>query len=193
MDICIDYIEAIYMFFGLIVLAQFKHFIADYPLQGPYMLGKFKEKGWVKPLAAHAGVHFLFTSAIACSALSFKFGFGPLVPITAGLLGLLDFVVHFIMDRIKASPKMLGRYKALSKDEMIQIMKNENLAKGILATSDFVLLDYQVEIYNDLLKEINQAKKDNTYFWWSLGLDQTVHHLTDVVIAFLLIKIMYGV
>lgn len=74
---------------------QFKHFIADYPLQGKYMLGKFKPHGWVLPLAAHCGVHFLFTFAIA-----YLWTFNGLLALGCGLL---DFVVHFIMDRVKAS------------------------------------------------------------------------------------------
>lgn len=75
----------------LIVVFQFKHFIADYLLQGRYMLGKFKEVGWEKPLVAHCSVHFVFTLVI----LMF------VVPQYAVLLALADFCVHFIIDRIK--------------------------------------------------------------------------------------------
>ncbi len=48
----------------LLVVFQLKHFMADYPLQNEYMLGKFKAKGWFAPLALHAGVHSLFTCVI---------------------------------------------------------------------------------------------------------------------------------
>jgi hypothetical protein len=51
--------------FLLLLLFQFKHFIADYPLQGEYMLGKFKDKGWMLPLFAHVGVHGAFTFIIS--------------------------------------------------------------------------------------------------------------------------------
>ena len=42
-------------FLLLAVIYQVKHFLADYPLQTPYMLQKFKEQDWETPLAAHAG------------------------------------------------------------------------------------------------------------------------------------------
>jgi hypothetical protein len=90
--------------FILLVAFQIKHFMCDFPLQGRYMLGKFKERGWIAPLAAHCGVHAV----------------GTLVVLTlwsntanAALLAaaVFDFVMHFAMDRLKASPKMWGRYK----------------------------------------------------------------------------------
>lgn len=93
--------------FLLLALFQVKHFFADFPLQTPYMLQKFKLKGWVLPLAAHAVVQASFTILISIW----------LKPELAVLLGLFDFVVHFIMDRIKASPNLLGRYKLLSAAE----------------------------------------------------------------------------
>jgi hypothetical protein len=33
------------------------------------------------------------------------------------LLALFDFAMHFVVDRIKASPRLLGRFKALSAKE----------------------------------------------------------------------------
>ena len=118
--------------FVLLVLFQLKHFIADYPLQGKYMLGKFKEKGWQGPLFAHTGVHAIGTFLICLLFVNPLFALG---------LSVFDFVTHSIMDRVKASPKMLGRY------------------------------------------EITDKK-----FWWSLGLDQGVHHLTHyAIIAMILL------
>jgi len=111
---------------------QIKHLIADYPLQNTYMLGKFKESGWVAPLSAHCAVHSLITFFIC-----FYFGF-----YVAILAALFDFVIHFAMDRIKASPKLLGRYK-----------------------------------------------QDNPKFWWALGFDQMVHHLTHYLIIFAVVGV----
>ncbi len=89
--------------FLLLVIFHIKHFLADYPLQGKYMLGKFKTgKEWIIPLAAHAGVHFLFTFFIV-------FVFQDLTK--AFWLATIDFIVHFVVDRIKASPNLLGRWK----------------------------------------------------------------------------------
>lgn len=165
------------MIWILLIVMQFKHFIADYLLQGKYMLGKFKDKGWGLPLAAHCGVHFLFTFIISFitfypeyryikgeSQLSSLILFGI-------LLGLLDFGIHFVMDRIKASPQMLGRYQALSKNEMITeilpvINNTEHPQRG----------------------EATQRVKSNVLFWWSLGLDQMVHHLTDILIIYIILK-----
>ena len=77
--------------FLLIILFQIKHFICDYPLQGRYMLGKFKETGWELPLAAHAAVHFIGTFLIAV-----LFGFWIAIAVAT-----LDFVVHFVVDKVK--------------------------------------------------------------------------------------------
>jgi hypothetical protein len=73
------------------------------------MLGKFKDKGWHLPLLAHVWVHALFTFAI-----SFPFGVAQ-----AYMLALADAVIHFIMDRIKASKHMLGRFKILDAQSIV--------------------------------------------------------------------------
>ena len=106
----------------LLIAFQLKHFICDYPLQNQYMLGKFKDKGWTKPLSAHCFVHALFTFVISlCFLWSTNGGI-----VYSLLLSVLDFIIHFIQDRIKASPKLLGRFKpdnkffwwALGQDQM---------------------------------------------------------------------------
>ena len=98
----------------LLLLFETKHLFADFFLQNEYMLGKFRQSGWVKPLAAHCGVHAAMTLAI-CLA------FRP----ELAWLAAVDFVVHFTMDRIKASPFMLGRYKALSAREIVSATPEE--------------------------------------------------------------------
>ena len=119
-------------FFVLLIVFQLKHFLADYIFQGKYMLGKFKEKGWVAPLFTHVCVHGVITLIIA---LFFVNTF-----LTALFIAFLDMIIHFIMDRIKASPKLLGRYTIKQKQ-----------------------------------------------FWWSLGFDQMIHHLTHYFIIFILL------
>ncbi len=82
----------------LLVLAALvlKHFFADYPLQNVYMLGKGKKGyAWILPLATHAGVHALFTLVI----------FSLYDPRT-GWVAIVDFITHFIVDRIKATYPM---------------------------------------------------------------------------------------
>lgn len=135
------------MIYLLLVIYQVKHFVCDYPLQGKYMLGKFLPGNqWILPLLAHVGVHGVATFLIA---LCFKAKI-------AFLVALFDMALHFCMDRIKASPNMLGRFKPLTKETY--------------PTADAA------------------AIKGNTYFWWSLGLDQGVHHLTHYAIIWMLLS-----
>lgn len=88
--------------FILLILFQLKHFIADYPLQGQYMLGKFKSgTEWILPLTAHSSVHAIGTFIISILFVPFNIALS---------LAVLDFGLHFVMDRIKASPNILGRF-----------------------------------------------------------------------------------
>jgi hypothetical protein len=161
------------MIWLLLVIFQFKHFVADYPLQGKFMLGKFgKYPDFILPLLAHVSVHGLFTFIIAV-----LFGCAEI----AIYLAIFDMVVHFTMDRIKASPNMLGRYKALSAREYVQIQQ-------MCAVSEIAIEKSKNEEdekrATNILQKNHQEIKSNTYFWWSLGLDQMVHHLTDLAIVF---------
>lgn len=153
------------MIFILLVVYQLKHLLCDYPLQTPWMLRKFLGgRQWVLPLAAHAGVHGLFTLAITLFV-------NPVL----WWLGLLDFVVHFTMDRIKASPNLLGRFKALSASEF----------KGIAEIISMPSGNPEIDLAAKYAKE---KLKNNTYFWWSLGLDQAIHHLTHYAIIWILVS-----
>lgn len=82
----------------LLVLAAFalKHFFCDFPLQTFYMLGKGKSgTAWILPLAAHSAVHGFFTLGIF---LLYKPEFAWLC--------LVEFVIHFGVDRAKATYKL---------------------------------------------------------------------------------------
>lgn len=153
------------LIFLYLILFQIKHFVCDYPLQTEYMLGKFKEKGWVIPLSLHAGVH-----AIATLALIYPFG----QKIALYMAGL-DFVIHFIMDRVKASPKMLGRFSSMTKNEYIAM--NRLVDRAVKEDAIYDCSRHETRL--------NEMKKSNKYFWWSLGLDQGVHHLTHYLIIFI--------
>lgn len=151
------------MIFTLLIAYQIKHLVADYFLQqNKYMLGKFKPyPDFVLPLLAHSAVHSFLTFLIA---LSVK-------PNFALPLALLDGTIHFIVDRIKASPNMLGRYKALSHREypiVSYATVNPNSTKE------------QKETAIDMIR-------DNKYFWVSLGLDQMAHHLTHYLVIWFLV------
>lgn len=148
------------MIFVLLILFQLKHFLADYPLQRPYMLQKFKaDWGFLLPLVAHCGVHALFTFLIVLWAK----------PELALACAILDFWIHFVMDRVKAGPKYLGRFKALAPSEFKFHMKN-------------------IEGGNPGQSLSRDALQGNTYFWWALGLDQGVHHLTHYLIIWLVVS-----
>lgn len=159
--------------FALLLIYQAKHFLADYPLQNSYMLGKFKP-GWdfVGPLATHAGMHALLTFFIAFFWLWKPFQNTPLL-VPAGL-ALFDFVVHFVMDRIKAGPHWLGRFKPLDA---------RCYALEVHVAGDTV----HGEFWDHLRPKARAALRGNTYFWWALGFDQMVHHLTHYAIIYILV------
>ncbi len=172
--------------FVLLLVYQLKHFLADYPLQGKYMLGKFKP-GWdfLGPLLAHVGVHGVSTLVI-CLVVN------PLL----WWLSLVDLAAHFTMDRIKASPKYLGRYKALSGGEFKEIQARIEQLEGYSSKvpySSGMTVNETYKYRKLIAEEIHDEKlkfKHNTYFWWSLGLDQMVHHLTHYYIIYTLVT--YG-
>lgn len=150
-----------YTLFVLLVLYQVKHFLCDFPLQTPYMLGKFKKyPDFIKPLLAHAAVHGLATFLIA---LWFK-------PEMALFLAGFDMCWHFAIDRVKASPSLLGRFKALSGDEYVSLWHRRECVKKFTTNNE------------EILAEIDQRFKNNIYFWWALGVDQFCHHITHYII-----------
>jgi hypothetical protein len=91
--------------FGLLVVFQVKHFLADFPLQGEYMLQKVSgEWDFVLPLGVHCAVHGAMTLAIVMA-----------VDTQLWWLALVDFVIHFVMDRIKSGPRYFGRFNDKSR------------------------------------------------------------------------------
>lgn len=174
---------SITVLFIFLALVQVKHFLADYPLQNEYMLGKFKDHFWGRPLLAHVAVHGLFTFVLAIIFGAWKLSL---------LLALLDISIHFIMDRIKASSKMLGRYKVLSGNDFQQM---ESKAKALTTDMNDALDNPSSLAPGDLLKKVQdrsyhlissrRAKEDNKIFWIALGFDQLIHHLTDLLIVYI--------
>lgn len=116
--------------FLLLIAFQLKHFICDYPLQTQYMLRKMQTTGWVKPLAAHAGVHAIGTFMIAYYFLNLSYYIDNVI--FAATLAITDLILHFIVDRLKASPTIGGRFKpdqsyfwwALGADQMAHHLIN---------------------------------------------------------------------
>jgi hypothetical protein len=151
--------DTLVVLFTLLVVYQLKHFIADFPLQGEYMLRKFSSvpSVWVVPLAAHAGVHAIFTLFIAGY---FVGGFFPFA------LAAFDFVMHFTMDRVKASPNLMGRWKNLSVRDYVYYKDCAG----------------QAGAHPNVKVQTDKIIRGNTYFWWALGFDQMFHHLTHYII-----------
>lgn len=85
----------------LLIAFQVKHFICDYPLQTEFMLKKNSERSiiWIPALTCHCIVHALGTLTITM-IINPRFVW----------LSLIDFALHFIVDRLKASPKLGGRW-----------------------------------------------------------------------------------
>lgn len=97
--------------FVLLVLFQTKHFICDFPLQGVYMLRKMDKEHWEVPLLAHTAVHSIGTLLIVLGSLLY-YDVHLLLLLQLGLgLACIDLVLHFLVDRIKASPNLGGKYK----------------------------------------------------------------------------------
>ena len=86
--------------FILLVIFQIKHFLADYPFQNQYMLGKSKKNGWFFPLLAHALVH-------GTGTLLIMLFFSP----SMWFIFAVDVIIHFFVDRVKSSPNILNRFK----------------------------------------------------------------------------------
>lgn len=193
--------------FILLVVYQLKHFIADYPLQGTYMLGKFKP-GWdfLGPLTAHCGVHAAMTFVISCVCFFVAYGFNFYSLLPVGVMSLIlaatDFAIHFAMDRIKAGPKYLGRYKALSGAEFMNYVQKLKFAQsGVEQATKMLAKEGATEADKDFWENnrnfhqqdvdtVLTAFKNNVYFWWALGLDQMVHHLTHYGIVYIIVTNM---
>ena len=119
--------------FVLLVIFHVKHFLADFPLQFNFMLRYKVSAKWdfLLPLSLHCLTHSSFTLVI-CLVVDKSYWW----------LALVDFVVHFVMDRLKAGPRYLGRF--------------------------------------------NDPQK--TSFWVALGFDQMIHHLTDILVIWILVN-----
>lgn len=82
-------IDVVWLFFWLFI----KHFVVDYPLQGPY---QYRNKGTYGHFGGilHSGLHGISTTAI----LLIMF---PAFPTSAIFLGFIDFTIHYHVDWMK--------------------------------------------------------------------------------------------
>jgi hypothetical protein len=180
----------VWFIFFLLMVYQLKHFAADYLLQGEYMLGKFKDHGWLRPLLAHAGVHATFTYAIAAGVFLLAGFPNPLAP--ALMIGLFDGTIHFVMDRLKAGSKYMGRWKAITSPEYVAYKKTLAAKVGdkyFEPTFD-QWCTYEEEMLGQDQADARKALRGNRLFWIALGFDQMVHHLTHYVCIFLILALV---
>lgn len=150
---------------ALFLVFEVKHLVCDFFLQTEYHLGKFKREGWEVPLASHCAVHALATLLI-CLAVC---------PRVAFFCVLMDFGMHFIMDRVKADPELLGRFKPLTASDYVHY-------KQVVDT-------YELMGAPDAPQAVDSRTRlaHNKYFWWCLGVDQFVHQLTSLAIIGVLV------
>lgn len=162
------------MIWVLLVIFQVKHFVCDYPLQNRYMLRKFLPTwDFALPLAVHAGVHGFATMTI-CLFANPRYWW----------LGLVDFAIHFLMDRLKAGPKYMGKWKALAASEYVDAaFMADRPHNVVLPGAVFKSHEY------DRIMEARQKLWHNTLFWYALGFDQMVHHLTHYAVIYVLCQV----
>jgi len=178
------------LIFLLLVVFNYKQLVADWLLQTDYHQRK-AARGWdfLGPLLSHVSNHFIFTTLISAGVL---FYFDHPAPLGFGMLiGLGDGIVHFYFDRIKAGPKYMGRWKMRSGHQVL-------CCKEILAAKPGdryfePTFDQWCEYEEYLLKldqrDARRALHGNRLFWWSLGFDQSVHHLTNYAAIYAVLKI----
>lgn len=97
--------------FVLLITFQIKHFLADYVFQTSYMLKKSQTNNWILPLLSHSLVHGFFTLFILIT-----YGY-----IQLWYLFLIDIIVHFLVDAVKARPQFLGRFNPSQKQFWISL------------------------------------------------------------------------
>ena len=147
--------------FTLLVAFQVKHLLVDYFWQSDWMLNKFKpDWSFFWPLAAHSGLHGWATCVIVVA-----FRGNPLLGLA---LGALDCAAHFAMDRIKAAPKYLGRFKPLYGSDWLEC-KRMDLHPG--------------SFLDEHVAASRAALRSNRWFWRCLGIDQAFHHLTHYAVV----------
>lgn len=129
--------------FILLAAYQFKHWLADYRFQTPYMLRK-GEGGltWICPLAAHALVHAFLTLLIVVGVAVWRHMAGESYPLFWAFLPAVDFLIHFIVDRIKAAPSLGGRSDAPAQPQFRRALGADQMAHHLTHYTIIFLLIY---------------------------------------------------
>ncbi|GJE43316.1 DUF3307 domain-containing protein [Methylobacterium soli] len=108
-----------------------KHYLADFVLQTDWMArGKERAQGWLVPLIAHAACHAALTLGVAL-----------VVAPRLWWLALVDFAIHFSIDRVKSVVARKGRWTQadaqfwwlLGFDQMLHGLTDIGLVAGFLS------------------------------------------------------------
>lgn len=103
----------------LLALFQIKHFLIDFCAQFEQKdsIKKFYAEGWIWPLFKHSGQHSIATLLISFVFLTILAQFSLSSAIFWSFwLAIFDLTIHFGMDRLKASPFLLGKFKYPSRE-----------------------------------------------------------------------------
>lgn len=178
------------LIFLLLVVYNWKQFVADWLLQTDYHQGKAKP-GWdfLGPLLSHVSNHFTLTTLISAGVLVY---FDHPAPIGFGMLiGLGDGLVHFVMDRIKAGPKFMGRWKMLSAQQVVACKETlaANVGDNYFEPVFNQWCEYEEYVLEHDQRDSRRALRGNRLFWWAVGFDQSIHHLSDYAAIYVVLKL----
>jgi hypothetical protein len=104
----------------------------------------------------------------------------------------MDMFIHFFMDRLKASPYYLGKFKSMSAKEFKDMAEKQKrldadmlvaINNPLAAPTDVL---QRVHERSEFLHEAKTQKLYNKLFWMALGFDQMIHHLTDLLVIYIL-------
>lgn len=147
----------------LIALMALKHFVASYPLQCSYTVKGLGSSNWLLPMLARCSIHGAATIIVI---LSWWWHNGE--PMRWSILAIVagaDMLSHFVIDRVKVSSELLGKYQVASPQELAQIA-----------------IDYQSK--DASVVAAAQAESDsNKYFWWVDGGCHLLYGLVGIAIA----------
>lgn len=110
------------------VLFFLKHFIIDFPLQGPF---QYQNKGtWGHPGGIqHAAQHGIGTIAVCLPVLGLASLDDPIkVIISSTLLGLLDGVIHYVVDWGKMNINRIKGWGPTTHEEFWWLLGLDQLA-----------------------------------------------------------------
>lgn len=91
-----------------------------------------------------------------------------------------------MVDRLKASPSLGGKFKPLTASEYVAISNQREEAAALIVTYDKGSKNYVG--LTDIIESADRRFKGNKFFWWLLGLDQMAHHLTHYFIIWQLVR-----